>query len=375
MKILHLASHIGNIGDNASHIGFRTILPEVVDEPYSVENLEIRKFYKHYGQSDKAFFNDDFAAFANKFDLLVIGGGGFLDFWVEGSETGTTINISDRVLRKLRVPLMIVSVGCIPHHEIPDGNVGRFKNFLDSLLARKNTLVAVRNDGSKGVLKEYFGARYEHAVPEVLDHGFYYKNDGRAYVPSGRPYILINTTLDQVNMVNMKTGRIDKAKYIDEMREVIKYLLDKTEYDLVFASHIYKDIQASQLLLEGIDDFAIRSRIVLTPYVQGDDGCNQIFSAYKNARLVIGMRFHANVCSIAMDVPSIGIAALDRVSSVYENLGLGDHVVPPGDNFSERVIEKIVSLETNYDSKHQVNLASRKNQCMDLYKKAYSNFR
>jgi polysaccharide pyruvyl transferase WcaK-like protein len=350
-------------------------LPRFVDRDHTIHNLEIRRFYKNYRLPDKAYFDEDFAHYANEFDLLVIGGGGFLDFWVQNSETGTTLDISNSVLDKLKVPLMILSVGCIPHHEIPEGNLEKFKNFLDALLARKNTFVAVRNDGSKGVLKDYLGSIYEQAVPEVLDHGFYYQNDGQAYLPSRRPYVLINTTLDQVDMVNLSMGKIDKEKYAEGMRQVIRHLIANTAYNVVFAPHIYRDLQAIQLLLDGIDDFAIRSRIVITPYVQGDEGCNQVFSAYKNARLVLGMRFHANVCSIAMGVPSIGIAALDRVSSMYRNLGLSEWVVSPGDDLRDKLINQINALDATKN--HEVNttiVEERKDYCIGLYRKAYTRF-
>ena len=52
MKILHIASFRGNIGDNASHLGFYSILDQVIKN-YSVERIEMRKFYKNYNGDDK----------------------------------------------------------------------------------------------------------------------------------------------------------------------------------------------------------------------------------------------------------------------------------------------------------------------------------
>lgn len=48
MKILHLASHTGNIGDNISHIGLHNILNQILGNDYTMDNLEIRKSYNIY---------------------------------------------------------------------------------------------------------------------------------------------------------------------------------------------------------------------------------------------------------------------------------------------------------------------------------------
>ena len=375
MKILHLASHTGNIGDNASHIGFRNVLSSIVKERFQIDELDIRRFYISYSLPDKLFFDDAFAARVNTYDLLVIGGGGFLDFWVEGSVTGTTLNISEEILNKITTPVFISSVGCIPHKDIPEGNVEKFRRFLDTLLSRKKTFLAVRNDGSSQVLKELIGKKYFEKIPVVLDHGFFYENDGTRYKPCEEPYILINTTDDQVKMLNRKTGRVDEQTFIDEMHKVIKYIIDQTRLSIVFAPHIYSGYTAIDLLVSRINNFYLRSRVVVAPYVQNDFGCNQIFSAYKNSLLVVGMRFHANVCSLAMDVPAVGIAALDRVSSVYESVNLPSLAIPVNEHLSERTIHLINSATRGELS--TVNpelLKNKRSKTIDLYTDALNNF-
>lgn len=374
MKILHLASHTGNIGDNASHIGFRTLLSMLIKKPFVIDTLEIRRFYMSYSLPDKQQFDESFAALVNSYDLLVIGGGGFLDFWVAGSVTGTTLNISEEILDQIKTPIFISSVGCIPHNKIPEGNVEKFKKFLDQLLSRKNTLLAVRNDGSSQVLKEIGQSYFDH-IPEVLDHGFFYQNDGTAYKPCEEPYILINTTDDQVKMLNRKTGRIDEQTFINEMHSVIDHVINHTRLSIVFAPHIYTDYKAIDLLVNRINNFHLRTRVIVAPHVQGDFGCNQIFSAYKNSTLVVGMRFHANVCSLAMDVPVVGIAALDRVSSVYESVNLPSLAVPVDEHLSERTIELINSGEQGkLATISEGLLKSKRLKTIELYSKALTNF-
>lgn len=375
MKILHLAAHAGNIGDNASHIGLRTLLSSILKSPFSITPLEIRRFYNNYSLPDKMLFNKEFAELANSHDLLLIGGGAFLDFWVEGSETGTTLNISKPILDKISTPIIIASVGCIPHKEVPEGNVEKLRRFLDQLLTKKNVFLALRNDGSTQVLKQLFGIRFAE-IPEVLDHGFFYENDGSHYTPCEQPYILINTTDDQVKMLNRKTGLVDEKTFVEQMQLLVNRVLEETSYSIVLAPHIYSDFKAINVLLEKVHHSHFRSRIVTTPHVQGDYGCNQIFSAYKNSNLVIGMRFHANVCSMAMNVPSLGIAALDRVTYVYESLGLPESAISIDSALSDVLFGKLTNPKSygtlRVDEKL---LRERKQRSTDLYSSVLKKFK
>ena len=340
MKILHVASFSGNIGDNASHAGFKTILDKFLPH-YTVTPLEIRKFYKNYQRSDKLRFDDSFLRLLKNYDLLVIGGGGFFDYWVPGSETGTTIDIAPAVLEAIDIPVIISSVGCMPHKDVPPGNIKKFRRFLDILLAKEKTYVAVRNDGSTQTLRHFIGPEYAGAIPEIVDHGFFYQNDGHYFRPFEGRYIAINSTSDQLNMKNVKVGPVNHELYHRELRTVINHVIDNTDLHLAFVPHIYSDVEAIYKILSGIDDFLLRTRVAIAPYSSGTLACDQAFSTYRNSELNIGMRFHANVCSIAMHKPTIGLAALDRVVNVFENMGIGSAAIPVDAEFSGDVVDSI----------------------------------
>jgi polysaccharide pyruvyl transferase WcaK-like protein len=377
MKILHLATFIGNIGDNASHIGFKKVMSSIVGEHgFTIDTLEIRKAYGVYNLPDKWRFDEDFANKVNKYDLLVIGGGGLLDFDIANSSTGATIDISRDILDKIKTPILIGSIGANPRNLVPEGNIQKFRNFLDDFLTRKNAFLAVRNDGSKQAIKDQIGSEYADAIPELLDHGFFYQNDGNLYRPSPRRYILVNTTSDQVLMVNKNTGKIDADLYLKEITKVVNYIINETDYDVVFAPHIYSDLRAIDQILKNVNDYHIRTRVTICPYAQGDYGCDQIFSAYKNSDMVIGMRFHTNVCSMAMNVPSIGVAALERVVSVFASLGLSDCVIKADSEFSQSIIEKISYMPSKKPLEgHSKNLYDQKvDDTLANYKRVLNNW-
>lgn len=375
MKILHVASFVGNVGDNASHIGFSNILDHFF-ETYSIEKIEIRRFYKNYRSSDRRKFDLEFINYANDFDLLVIGGGGFLDYWIEGSDTGTTIDIDPVLIEKIKTPTFICSVGCMPHKSIPDGNIDKFKRFLNAVNSNDKVKIAVRNDGSVNSLLNDIGEEYLENIPEILDNGFFYENENNNPLPLKGKYVSINITCDQLEMLSQCRKTIDKKNYLKALSKAILYIIDKYDFHVVFIPHITSDLVAISELLEYFDDFFIRNNITIAPCLQYDKGADFLFSIYKNSELVIGTRFHTNVCSLSMGVPTLGLIALDRVKYIYDSLIKKKQYVLLDYDFSNDLIHKIDTLLDSDFKNHNVmkNISEGKADSKDVYKKVFSEF-
>lgn len=354
MKILHVASFVGNIGDNASHKGFYSILNQHLDA-YSITELEMRKFYKNYNKADRQRFDEHFIEYANSFDMLVIGGGGFLDYWVPDSASGTTIDMPPLLVEKIKVKTLITSIGCMPHKPIPEGNIDKFRLFLDAILSNHNISIAVRNDGSKQTLKHEIGEQYYQAIPEILDSGFFYTNNGALSIPIEQPYVTINITDDQIHMLSKHRGILDIGLYYKEMGKVVDFITNVLNLRVVLVPHIHADLKAINDLLQSLNDFDTREKISVAPCLQGVAGADYLFSIYKHSKFVIASRLHANICSIAMNVPVIGIAALDRVQHIYNSLGNGHYVIPD-ETFSTDLIRNIHQISSELSHESRVNL-------------------
>lgn len=376
-RILHLASFMGNIGDNASHLGLNNILNTVFDKFPKIERLEIRRFYKNYKLPDKLFFDENFVNLTNNYDLVIIGGGGFLDFWIENSKTGTTLDFSENIFLKIKTPILISSVGSHPHQDIPEGNIEKFENFLNLILNKDNVSLALRNDGSKVVINKLFGAKYDKLIPEVLDNAFFFKPENKLFLISEKKYILINITMDQVQMKNMIVGTVNYKFYLSELLEFIKKVIKESDLNILFAPHIFSDYTAIQELLSGLNDFHIRKRIIISPYVQGDFGCNLIFNLYQEAEFIIGMRFHANVCSIAMEKKSVGLAALDRVDYLYKNMGIEDSLILLNEPFCEKLYTQLLNHMQNpvFKVEHSAILNEKKEFSLNTYKSMFKTLK
>jgi len=369
LRILHVASFVGNIGDNASHLGLQEILADYFNH-FDVEQLEIRKFYKNYKHKDNQHFDSTFIEYANQFDMLVIGGGGFLDYWLEGSATGTTIDMEPELVTHIKVPTLICSVGCMPHKTIPLGNVEKFRRFLDAVMLNPKVRIVVRNDGSVSSLKNEIGVKYLPHIPEVLDNGFFFDTQTANPLSMVQGYISINVTNDQLQMISNSRGDIDKKIYLTALAQVVTHITQVLKIRVVFVPHIYTDLKAITEVLSLLDDFIIREYVSVAPCLQYDEGARAVFSIYKNSRLVIGSRFHANVCSLAMGVPTLGLVAPDRVKYIYDQLGLPNSYVLLGYDFADDLIEKIEhALRYDPEAKKYLNqaLSARRNASKAVY--------
>ena len=113
LNIVHLASFKGNIGDLFSHSGLKFILDKVLFKKYSIKKLEWREFYKK-NTGNKKNFDNEFVRKINKFDLLIVGGGGYFDTSISESKTGTYFDISKSCYDKINIPVIFSSIGAIP---------------------------------------------------------------------------------------------------------------------------------------------------------------------------------------------------------------------------------------------------------------------
>ena len=374
MRILHIASFNGNIGDNASHIGFRNIL-KTLGIIATIDQIEIRRFYKNYSLFDKQSFDEDFIKKANQYDLVVFGGGGFLDYWVPNSETGTTIYISLDLFQQLLVPVLFTSIGCIPHKEVPEGNVEKFSRFVNAILEKKNAALAVRNDGSKIILKSVLGDTIACKIPQLLDNGFFYKSHRKFSRITDGKYIAINVTKDQLLMKNQTIGEVNAEHFNQQLRLYIDTIIKNTNLNIVFIPHIFSDLEAIQHALRGINDYLIRTRVIIAPYIQGNYGCEYLMSIYREADYIVGMRFHACVCALAQGKSIAGLAALDRIKYMCQSVGAGNYVVDINSDFAQLLYERTINhLKNGQERVITESIISKKKETLGFYNNIFREF-
>ena len=66
---------------------------------------------------------------------------------------------------------------------------------------------------------------------------------------------------------------------------------------------------------------------------------------YASADLVLGMRFHANVCPMALSTPTVGLNCYVQIENLYRELNLEDRAIFVGNPcFKEMTLERVNEL-------------------------------
>lgn len=344
LKVIQLASFEGNIGDNANMVGTRTQLSKNLNFEIEYFDIEIREFFWKIRKYD-----DQFIDLVNQHDLLIIGGGNYFELWVEHSNTGTSIDISFDVLRRIKVPILFYALGVDPAMGFSNNTLNRFKSFLDCLFSSKKYLVSVRNDGSMDTVRTYFGEDYARKMYHVPDGGFFtvVKDHFHPELPNNENNIGINLAGDMLDIrfgnSSTNSKKINSEVFTTIFGDLInKFLEENSTSSFVFIPHIFKDLNLISHVISKLEDKFIRNRITVAPYIHGTGSQEYIFDLYRKCDLIIGNRFHANACAIGLCVPSIGIINYAQIGNLYKELNMIDRSVVVNELGFEKILRKLI---------------------------------
>jgi polysaccharide pyruvyl transferase WcaK-like protein len=370
MQILHIASFTGNIGDNASHIGLENILGKVLKKSFKITRHEVRRYYKNIDPQLRKNFDNSFVSYANEFDFIIIGGGGFLDYFVKNSSTGTTIDINIDLLEQINTPILFSSIGCVPNNSIPKGNKKKFQHFLDYILSSKKIDLLVRNDGSKDNLNTNFNLKPKY-IKSIIDNGFHFSTNFDKFIKLKKNYVAMSISSDQIKMTGPGSIKINEDTFYEEYRKTIIYIIRNLDLDVCLIPHIYTDLVSISRVISKLDDQIVRKNITIAPCIQGDYGAHYNFSVYKNSELIVGTRFHTNVCGVAMNINTIGITTLKRVEYMYDSIGMQSSYLRGcglySDNLCKKITESLIKKRTK-ENRNTTKIQNLKNESVLQHK-------
>ena len=286
MKIAHLAAYENlNAGDSALQYGLRRVLSE--DWP---EALEFTSMHVTKGQQ--------YLDAINRHDLCLIGGGGLIS--PDRTPSGIMIPFDVEQLRAITIPIIVYGIG----HNLFAGDT------VDISCVEKlrdiATAFSVRNDGSV--------KRLAMDVDVVPDPGM---------------WIEANDTKESYDVViqlaaNRTGGRMeDESRFLGSIRQLLQQL--KEWYSVLAISHIQKD-----------DRYAVYCKRWGAATRPADhrrklQNIRAFFGVYKNAKCVIAMRGHAQICAYGLDTPFYTIATQAKNTGFAKDVGYGDYIARAGE--------------------------------------------
>ncbi len=322
LKVLHIASFVGNLGDSAMHDGaYRT---RAEDSPLAMEytRLEVREYF-HWGQK---CFDRAFVDYLNTFDLAIWGGLIGYQLWRVDSATGTCFDIAPELLEQIRIPMLFYGLGCDATRGIEAEAMDKCRHFLD-LASRKGWLLSLRNDGSKALLEQALGADQVSSMPVIADGALFAEpSPGRSrWLYPGQRLVAISLAGD---MPDRRFGgepdgplAASMQSFVEGIAELTCQLTeDGTDTRVVFVPHIHSDIGLIAKVIECLPDRLRRQYVSMAPYLNGGENWGEIFDIYRQADLVIGMRFHACVVAIGKGIPTVAISTHHKVEGFFRDM-------------------------------------------------------
>ena len=316
LKVLHTYCLNYNLGDYALGIGVKNLLRQFFSIDFIAEtNLQGREFNRYYIHE----------VINKRYDLLVIGGGGIIhgSHWPNGWFWLIDIDL----IKEIKIPFIVFGVGYNYWKEekkIPERAIEHLKETK-----KWAAYFSVRNDGSAKRLLEDTGI----SARIIPDPGFHIDLNTKYDRIILEDYVIIQLANDKPEY---RFGNLEnKKKFIAHMKEVTKRLAEN--YKVVFAPHVYEDIELSASISEGI-----QNSLVWDFGYYSFDHVNEAIAHYKYSSFVLAMRGHGQILPIAFKTPIISIENHPKHRGLMEELGLSDYNVKVGDdNFVKKIFQKI----------------------------------
>ncbi len=322
MRVMHSYCLNYNYGDYGLGFGVKNILRKIYNISFFAEcNLQ--------GQ----VFDDYFISILNdKYDLLVIGGGGVIHgahwpqgwFWL----------IEKDNIKKLKIPFIIYGVGYNYFKDeqgIPERGIS---HLIET--QKRASFFSVRNDGSYNRLLNQTGID----ATVVADPGFWFAlNYNRKTDFENDKYIIVQLANDKP--IHRFTSLDKRNKFIKDIQ--LNLIELSKEYKIIFVPHVFDDIEISNEVASGIDN-----SLVLDFSKYAFDHTYDALGIYKDAEFVLAMRGHGQIIPLGFNVPVISLENHDKHRGLMENYGLGQYNVNIlDDNFSENLKKLTNNLINN----------------------------
>jgi hypothetical protein len=380
--VLHVASHVTNVGDGALNSVIRARLSALADEPLEITLEDVVLRPRNLLASD-----------VDEFDLVVVGGGGAISSGASNDLSGLALPMAVDEMEASRVPFAFVALG----HNLFYGDELRAPDLLRWTLAwsaQRGHPFSVRNDGSGARMQADFGADADHIV-EVPDPGMFVPPSPVVPAEVGQDdFVLLQVASDRLDdrLLGASRGSGRRAErrgagarrhkqFVDAMVAWCRSSAQAHDVDVVLAPHIPTDVALVSEILDGCyakgsrAGFAHRPfRLLGTPHPRN---ALHYFGHYAAARAVVGMRGHAVICGVGLGRPVVALSTHPKVRGFMEACDLDPWVIEPGPDLAmdlTAAVDPLIAGATeDYDRRRNAATGTLSEQLDDLLRAALAH--
>jgi polysaccharide pyruvyl transferase WcaK-like protein len=313
LRLLHIGIHNSknkNAGD--------TVLFPVVRKLFE---QQLKDCVWEYRQLWDNFDVEDAIAANQKFDAIIIGGGGLLLRDQAGSDTGNSgwqWNSEIAAIEALNIPLLIFAIGYNRFRNQEDFNQ-IFSNHITATL-RSSVFFSLRNNGSIAAMRNYLPIDLVEKMcvqqcPTTLLWQLYPHERTKAEAQSAtlhtgarKPILTINAAFDRENL---RFGN-KKSSFLEILAISIKRAQEKG-WQIHLVAHKEKDLEVGPYLTAADVSF-VTFNLTNSPHME-------VIDYYTQPDLVIGMRGHAQMIPFGLRKPIFSIVSHDKLKFFLDDLG------------------------------------------------------
>ena len=323
LKILHIGAFDRNIGDNIALYNAK-LSWQRHGRKIIWSNFDIGQYW--FFTESKNKFIEVFSDLKDKFDAIVVGGGGLIEYGgYEDKLTGYKLPFDKEILQAIEIPVFFHGVG-----------VNIFRGGIEYSSKAKKALqetinysagFSVRNDGSFQKLKDWIGLDVTN-VDVVPDPGLLFLD--KFYEEKN-----LNLNKGGIQPAFNGSSGINSKRFIDNKN--IEKLSDLTKNYKLYP-HTTKDYYRLQAI-PVIDVDTFKKSYTKTDQVY------KFLEFYKEVDYLIAMRGHGQLISIGIGLPGIYFSTQDKVEDFSNINGFEDYNVDiKNPNWYKILVEKINEL-------------------------------
>lgn len=301
MKILHISSFRGNLGDYFNNQSLHSILKKISNN-IVVKKLEIRYSYLNY-KGKKKWFWDDLELISKSYDKIIIGGGANFELISKKLENFCTINIKN-LSETLSSKIIIFSQGFDVKISINTIEKNQFSRYFHFLL-NSGIKISLRNDGSIKRLGKFIAKKNLTAIKSTIDCGLinYDKKNTKQ-----NNMVVISPSDQFVKVTDLEIKRL--AKIIEGL----------TLYDLkiILVPHLASDYKIIHKIYSKLSTESKFSNKIRIYYFENSiKFYNQVRSLYANSLFVVSSRFHGLALGISFNKLIYGLFLNSKTESLF----------------------------------------------------------